>query len=116
MNSEYIKRRKELKKFYDRKAWQVARENALRRDNYLCVLCYKQDKIKPADIVHHIEHLSPQNMDDPAITYNLDNLMSLCNEHHNWIHKGEHGKGRMNLEEHPYEYEFDANGMLIPKA
>lgn len=113
---DWQKRRKELKKFYDRAAWRVARENALMRDRYLCVLCKKQGDIKPADVVHHKIHLSLDNMDNPKIAYNLDNLISLCSEHHVEVHRGEHGKGRMNLEEHPYNYTFDANGMLVPKA
>lgn len=113
---DWRKRREELKKFYDRKAWRVARENALMRDKYLCVLCLNKHKVTPAEVVHHKKHLSLENMDDPNIAYNLENLISLCSNCHTEVHQGEHGKGRMNLEEHPYNYTFDANGMLVPMA
>ena len=78
------------------------------RDKYLCVKCGR-----PAEEVHHIEHLSPKNIDDPSVTLNMSNLMSLCRACHFEEHRGEHGKGREANE--GYEYTFDENGMLIRK-
>ncbi len=95
------------KSFYNSKEWQITRDYILKRDNYLC-RCGK-----PATEVHHIEHLSPSNIGDVTITMNPKNLISLCRECHFEEHKGEHGKGRMIEEDNPYE--FDENGMLIPK-
>ena len=108
MNRDYIKRREELGKFYKSKLWQKVRENALRRDNYLCVNCGR-----PAEVVHHIEHLSLANVDDPNVSLNLNNLKSLCSECHFEEHRGEHCNGRRIEEENPYR--FDENGMLVPK-
>ena len=114
MNRDYIKRREELGKFYKSKKWQKARKNALMRDKYLCVLCAEEGRITNADVVHHKIHLSLENVDNPEISLNENNLISLCSEHHSQVHKGEHAMGR--ITEENYNYTFDANGMLIPKA
>ena len=109
LNSEYIKnRRKKIHAFYKSKEWQQVREYVLMRDKYLCKLCGR-----PAEHVHHIKHLSEDNVNDTAISLNPDNLISLCKRCHDNEHKGEHGRGRVVKES--YEYEFDSNGMLIPK-
>ena len=97
------------KSFYNSKEWINTREFILKRDNYLC-----RDCGRPASEVHHIEHLTPQNIGDVTITMNPDNLVSLCRDCHFERHRGEHGKGRETQED--YNYTFDANGMLIPKA
>lgn len=100
------------KAFYNSKEWAQVREAVLMRDKYLCQHCGK-----PAEEVHHIIHLSPNNIGDVSITMNMDNLVSLCKACHFEEHRGEHGKGRMANEDIPeYQYEFDENGMLRPKA
>jgi len=96
------------KSFYNSKEWEQTRDYIMRRDKYLC-RCGK-----PATEVHHIIHLSPQNIGDVSITMNPDNLVSLCRDCHFEAHKGEHGQGRKVQEN--YKYTFDANGMLVPKA
>ena len=40
--------------FYRSKQWQAAREEAIRRDQYLCQDCLKKGRITPAEEVHHI--------------------------------------------------------------
>lgn len=95
------------KSFYNSKEWEFTREYILKRDKYLCKCG------RPATEVHHIIHLSPQNIGDTSITMNPDNLVSLCRECHFNEHKGEHGKGREIKENNPYT--FDENGMLVPK-
>ena len=109
MDENYIKRRKELGKFYKSALWEKTREIALRRDKYLCVHCGR-----PAEVVHHIEHLTLENVNDPSVSLNLDNLESLCSDCHFQEHKGEHCRGRIVEEQNPYT--FDENGMLILKA
>lgn len=56
--------------------------------------------------MHHIIHLTPDNVNNPEISLNQDNLMLLCNECHNKIH------GRF---EDARTYEFDKDGNLIEK-
>lgn len=113
---DWKKRRAKLKAFYKSPEWRQARELALMRDNYLCVMCSKEGNVRPAEIVHHIEHLNELNVTNPEIALKQSNLMSLCSEHHFQVHKGEHAKGRIVQEEFDYNYTFDANGMLIPRA
>jgi len=99
--------RKFAKSFYNSKEWEITRDYILKRDKYLC-RCGK-----PATEVHHIKHLTPENIGDVSITMNPDNLVSLCRDCHFEEHRGEHGKGREVREKNPYT--FDENGMLIPK-
>lgn len=109
MTEDYIKRRKTIGKFYKSKAWSQVRENALMRDKYLCQNCGR-----PAEVVHHIVHLTESNVDDVSVSLNLDNLRSLCADCHFKEHKGEHCRGRIVADSNPYT--FDEHGMLIPKA
>lgn len=72
------------KKFYLSKAWRDTRAYILARDMGLCVRCGK-----PGEIVHHKEHLTPQNINNPAITLSEDNLETLCRECHAIEHEGQ---------------------------
>ena len=59
------------------------------RDVGLCVDCRKRGIITPAEEVHHIIEITPDNINNPEITLNPDNLVSLCRE----CHKARHGDG-----------------------
>lgn len=96
------------KSFYNSKEWQQVRDAVLMRDKYLCQHCGR-----PAVEVHHIIHLTPDNVYDPNVSLNMSNLVSLCKDCHFEEHRGEHGKGRQANE--GYEYTFDENGMLVRK-
>ncbi len=74
--------------FYKSKTWQACRETAIRRDRYLCQDCMKKGFQTPAEEVHHIKPITPENIDNPEITLNLDNLVSLCKECHKARHTG----------------------------
>ena len=73
--------------FYKSKAWQSCREAAISRDRYLCQDCLQQGRISTAEEVHHIKPLTPENVTDPSISLNLENLVSVCRE----CHKARHG-------------------------
>lgn len=75
------------RKFYKSQAWRNVRDYCMSRDHYLCVDCMKQGRLNPAEEVHHITELTPDNIDDPSITLNPDNLVSLCRE----CHRARHG-------------------------
>lgn len=96
------------KDFYNSKLWKRVRKGILMRDNYICQHCGK-----PASAVHHIIHLSPENIGDDNITINPENLISLCRDCHFLEHKGEHGLGRITEDNYPYM--FDENGNIILK-
>ena len=74
-------------KFYKSPAWKNIRDVAMKRDAWLCVDCAKSGRITPAEEVHHIIPLTPDNIDDTDITLNLDNLVSVCRECHKARHK-----------------------------
>lgn len=96
------------KSFYNSKEWAAVRSAVLMRDRYLC-RCGK-----PATEVHHIVHLTPDNANDPSVSMNMANLVSLCRDCHFEEHRGEHAQGREKNESLP-QYVFDANGMLVRK-
>lgn len=70
------------RKFYKGKAWQSVRDYVMSRDARLCQDCLKQGKITTAEEVHHIVEITPDNINNPDITLNPDNLVSLCKECH----------------------------------
>lgn len=71
------------KAFYLSKAWRQTREYIFKRDCGLCVRCGS-----PGEIVHHKKHLTPKNINNPAISLNEDNLELLCRECHAIEHDG----------------------------
>lgn len=87
------------KAFYRTKLWQDARTYALKRDRYLCQRC----KTAPATEVHHKVELTPDNINDPNVSVNPDNLMSLCGSCHKHITQ----QSKTNQTRDIY---FDANG------
>ena len=88
------------KTFYSTAAWLTARGIALRRDHFTC-----QDCGLRAEEVHHLEELTPENIHDPAISLNPENLVSLCRACHNRRHFKE---GDL-----PDEFMFDEEGQVI---
>lgn len=99
------------KSFYNSKEWQQVRDAVMRRDFFLCQHCGR-----PATEVHHIIHLTPDNICDTSITMNMDNLVSLCRDCHFEEHRGEHAGGRKAQAEDDYGYEFNADGVLVRKV
>ena len=65
------------KYFYNSNRWKMARRIVLRRDHYTCADCYGR-----AAEVHHIQELTPDNINDDSVALNPDNLLSLCSECH----------------------------------
>ena len=97
------------KAFYNSKAWEQVRKAVLMRDCFLCTKCGR-----PAEEVHHKKHLTPDNIGDPSVSLNMDNLTSLCKDCHFEEHRGEHAKGRETNEQTGYT--FDENGYLVKVA
>ena len=102
------------KAFYKSKEWKAVRGYVLMRDKYLCTKCGAA-----AEEVHHIKHLTPQNIIDVSISLNPENLTCLCKSCHFEIHKIDkvHGiKKAHNSFDCGNEYEFDENGFLVRKS
>ncbi len=75
------------KAFYSSKTWQECREEYARSKRYLCENCLKRGIIQAGEIVHHKIELSPENINDPAVALNFDNLRLVCRK----CHAEEHG-------------------------
>ena len=91
------------KPFYKSKLWQETRQYILKRDKYRCQECGGI-----AEEVHHKEWLTSENINDPNIAVNPDNLVSLCYK----CHKEKHKKLCNQIVE--VNYKFDGNGDIIP--
>ena len=88
--------------FYKSKTWQACRDNYLKSVGGLCEKCKAKGLIVPAEIVHHKIHLNANNITDPSITLNPDNLFAVCVKCHAELH----GK--------PKRYRVEADGSIIP--
>lgn len=93
------------KKFYKSKAWLKVREVVMQRDHYLCTKCGAAGQE-----VHHKEWLKPTNINDPNVTLNSDNLITLCRD----CHHREHERNQFaNHDELNEGLMFDDDGNLI---
>jgi 5-methylcytosine-specific restriction endonuclease McrA len=90
--------------FYSSQQWQHTRDYVFKRDKGLCQDCLKKNKVTPAEEVHHIKPITPDNIMDPSITLNENNLISLCKE----CHKARHGA-------RDYRYTVDEFGRVTIK-
>ena len=90
------------KAFYASKKWKEIRAFVLQRDFYMCRVCSRPN----ANIVHHIEEITPSNIRDASITLNPDNLVTVCAECHDAIHE--------RYPRQPRRYTFDAEGNVLP--
>jgi 5-methylcytosine-specific restriction endonuclease McrA len=76
--------------FYHSAAWANCRKEYAHSVGGLCERCLKAGKITPGTQVHHKQHLTPGNLNNPEITLNWNNLELLCDE----CHEKEHRKVR----------------------
>ncbi|MEY8381966.1 hypothetical protein AALG83_02190 [Christensenellaceae bacterium 44-20] len=92
------------KAFYHSSAWLKCRGAYIREriaiDGGMCQRCH----IVPGYIVHHKVWLTPDNISNPDVTLNKENLEYVCLVCHNKIEQGECESG----------YRFDEMGQLVP--
>lgn len=73
------------KKFYDSKAWEDCRESYIAYrisiDGGKCEYCKEDDDM--GYIVDHIEELTPENINNPEISLNHENLQYISLKCHN---------------------------------
>ena len=91
------------RKFYSSKAWQHTRAAYAKSKRNLCEVCLEKGLYKPCEIVHHKVELTPDNIDNPDITLNWQNLQCVCRDCHAMIHD------RRNL-----RYKIDELGRVTP--
>ena len=92
-----MKKPKVLHNFYKSNAWKLAREIKIRNANGKCERCGAL-----GEEVHHKIRLTVENVNEPTISLNQDNLELLCKKCHNKEHK--------RFTKHQ---EFDEDGNLI---
>ena len=86
------------KQFYKSQAWTKCREAYIKSVGGLCERCLAKGLIVPGYIVHHKCYLNSDNITDPSITLNFDNLEFVCQSCHNAIHFKEEHKKRYTIE------------------
>ena len=94
-----VKQDIKIHRFYRSDTWKIARAIKIASVGGFCEKCGGL-----GTEVHHIIHLTPENVTDPEIATNQENLMLLCNECHNKEHGRFEGKR---------EYTFDEDGNLV---
>ena len=87
--------------FYRSAVWQRCRNGYVQSVRGLCEDCLARGVYAPAEIVHHIVALTPENIGDPRIALSWDNLEALCRE----CHAEKHGA-------HVRRYEVDGSGRV----
>lgn len=70
-----------IRRFYRSDKWKIARAMKIAEAGGRCEKCGAV-----GTEVHHIIHLTSENVVDPEISLNQENLMLLCNECHNKVH------------------------------
>lgn len=88
-------------RFYKGREWHRVRALVWARDRGLCQRCLKKGILKEGDTVHHIDPLTPENINDPAVSLNPENLETLCRDCHAAVHKKDK------------RYKFDDLGRVI---
>lgn len=91
------------KAFYTSQAWKECREAYRKSVGGLCERCLKSGLYTAGEIVHHKIHITPDNINDPNVTLNWDNLELVCRDCHAEIH----GDKR--------RYKIDAVGNVLTK-
>lgn len=91
----------EAKRFYRSKAWLDCRKSYISKVHGLCERCES-----PGLIVHHKEYINANNINDPNILLNHDNLEYVCQTCHNKEHFGKYKPIREG-------FSFDSEGNLI---
>lgn len=73
--------------FYHSQEWRKCRAEYIKQAHGLCERCRDRGIIRAGVIVHHINHVSPETIHDPAVLLNPDNLMLVCRDCHAALHK-----------------------------
>ena len=91
------------KAFYRSKAWERCRVAYSKSVGGLCEDCLEKGLYTPGKIVHHIKHLTPDNIGNSSISLDWSNLRLVCQDCHAKEHKTESTA----------RYAFDENGNII---
>lgn len=90
--------------FYSSKAWKETREAYKKYRGGLCERCFAKGLYKAGEIVHHKTYITPDNVNDPAVTLSFDNLELVCRD----CHAAEHDRRQR-------RYKLDDLGRVITR-
>lgn len=81
----------QMYKFYKSPAWQRLKEEVLKEQHRECQICKSNGRYKPADTVHHVQHVKrhPRLALSKTYTYKgkaYKNLIAICKACHNQVH------------------------------
>lgn len=85
--------------FYTSYAWRQCAAAYRKSRGYLCERCLARGIVTTAREVHHIKHLTRENLDNPDIALNWDNLQLLCDACHDEQHSEQHKRKRYRVDE-----------------
>lgn len=94
--------------FYHSSVWKKCRAGYISSVHGICERCGK-----PGNIVHHKNKITVENINDPEITLNHNNLECVCITCHNIDEQNEHGRHTDRIKY--TEYTFDLMGNVIPR-
>ena len=83
------------RQFYMSRTWRRCRTAYAASKGGLCERCWSKGLIIPGEEVHHKVKLTPENINDPAVSLNWDNLELLCKN----CHMEEHNRTRWRADE-----------------
>lgn len=92
------------KGFYTSKPWINTRKAYAKSVGGLCEDCLKRGLYTPGEIVHHMTHITPENINDQNITLAWTNLKLVCRECHANEHKSNEAR-----------FIFDDEGNIIER-
>lgn len=81
--------------FYKTYAWNNCARLYRKSVGGLCERCLARGLIVPAAEVHHKIKLTPENLSDPTIALNWENLEALCKD----CHLKEHSRRRYRIDQ-----------------
>ena len=76
--------------FYNSGDWDRVRKAYARSRGGLCELCLAKGIVRAGTVVHHRIPITPENIRNPAVTMNFDNLELVCADCHAMEHR--HGR------------------------
>ena len=80
---------KTIRQFYGSQEWRQCRDAYWSKKKGLCERCLANGIVRQGEQVHHKKRLTLNNINDPRITTNENNLELLCSECHEKEHKGD---------------------------
>lgn len=82
-------------RFYSSTEWKRCRAAYAKSVGGLCEICLAAGIYKPGVIVHHKTNISPDNITDPSVVLDWNNLQLVCRDCHARIHDSKRRRYRV---------------------